>query len=140
MDRVKIVLPNKVLYQTELKIASSDINYGAHLANDKVLAKCSDLRLEFLMQHQLNEIEVGGCGIIMLDASIQFKAEGKFGDVLISNLYVDDITKKSFKFKYSFVRKSDEKTIALVQTSMMFFDYKTRKIATAPDSFLAILK
>jgi hypothetical protein len=38
MARVKIDLPDKFIFKTEIPIRINDINYGGHLGNDAVLS------------------------------------------------------------------------------------------------------
>ncbi len=41
MARVRLDLPDKFLFTTEIPLRVSDINYGGHLGNDAVLSPCA---------------------------------------------------------------------------------------------------
>jgi len=75
MARIKIELPGKFIFKTEITIRVSDLNYGGHLGNDSVLSICHEARLRFLKHLGYSELDVEGSGIIMSDAAIQYKGE-----------------------------------------------------------------
>ena len=45
MSRIKIPLPEKKDFSTEIKLRISDINYGGHMGNDAVLTIVHEARL-----------------------------------------------------------------------------------------------
>jgi len=81
---------------------------------------------------------MGGSGIIMVDAAVQYKAEGLYGDVLTIDVGVKDITKTGCDIVYQLTNKETEKVIAIVKTGIVFFDYKTRKVVPIPEEFLTM--
>ncbi len=135
MARLKIQLPQKFIFKTEMGVRVSDLNYGAHLGNDSVLSICHEARIRFLNQQGYTELNIEGCGIIMADAAIQYKAEGFYGDILIIEIAVSDFSKSSFDFVYRITNKETCKLIALVKTGIVFYDYKNQKVISAPAGF-----
>lgn len=135
MARVKIELPEKFIFKTEIVIRVSDLNYGAHLGNDSILTICHEARLRFLKHFGYSELDIEGSGIIMTDAAIQYKAEGFYGDELIIEIAVMDFTKKSCDFVYRFTNKKTQKLIALAKTGIVFYDYKNKKVVSTPIQF-----
>jgi acyl-CoA thioesterase FadM len=123
MARVKIELPEKFIFSTEIPLRISDINYGGHLGNDSVLSK-----------------DVAGAGIIMVDAAVQYNAEGFYGDVLIIELGIKDITKTGCDIVYQLTNKKSGKSVAIVKTGVVFFDYQKRKVVPIPEVFLSVIK
>jgi acyl-CoA thioesterase FadM len=135
MARVKIELPGKFIFKTEIVIRVTDLNYGGHLGNDSVLSICHEARLRFLIHLGYSELDVEGSGIIMADAAIQYKGEGFHGDELIIEIGVSDFTKKGCDFVYRITNKETQKIIALVKTGIVFYDYKLRNITAIPEKF-----
>ncbi len=84
MARIKIELPEKFLFRTEIPVRITDINYGGHLGNDSLLSIIHEARLRFLNHLGYSESNVEEVGIIMIDSAIQYKSEGFYGDELIS--------------------------------------------------------
>jgi acyl-CoA thioesterase FadM len=132
MARVKIELPKEFIFKTEIPIRINDINYGGHLGNDAVLSIAHEARLRFLKQHNFTELNVGGAGIIMVDAAIQYKAEGFYGDIIVVEIAVADITGVGCDFVYRCTNKNTGTVIAIVKTGIVFYDYLNKKITTVP--------
>ena len=53
MSRIKLALPDRWTFSTELPVRISDINYGGHLGNDAVLALAQEARVRFLLEPRL---------------------------------------------------------------------------------------
>jgi len=100
MSRTKIDLPDKFIFSTEIPIRITDINYGGHLGNDSVLSILHEARVRFLMQYGFTEFNLGGAGLIMVDAVIVYKSESYYGETLRCEIAVDDIQKHGFDFLY----------------------------------------
>ena len=140
MTRVKIDLPEKFIFKTELSLRITDINYGGHLGNDSVLSIAHEARIRFFSKHGFTEKDVGGAGIIMVDAEVQYKAEGFYGDVLTIEVGIKDITKTGYDIVYQLTNKETEIVIAIVKTGIVFWDYKERKVMPVPQKFLHLIK
>jgi len=138
MARVKIELPREFIFKTEIPIRISDINYGGHLGNDAVLSITHEARLRFLKQHNFTELNVGGAGIIMVDAAVQYKAEGFYGDIIKVEIAVADITGVGCDIVYRCTNKNTGNLIAIVKTGIVFYDYNRKKIVSVPEKFRAI--
>ncbi|MGQ9799360.1 MAG: acyl-CoA thioesterase [Ignavibacterium sp.] len=139
MTKVKIELPEKFIFNTEIPIRISDINYGGHLGNDSVLSIFQEARLKFLKQFNYSEIDIEGSGIIMIDAAVQYKAQSYYGDILLVELTVDDIQKVSCDFYYRAVNKLNGKIVAIGKTGIAFFDYTKNKLTSVPDKFIQLI-
>jgi len=139
MARVKIELPEKFIFKTEIPIRISDINYGGHLGNDAVLSIAHEARLRFLKQHNFTELDAGGAGIIMVDAAIQYKAEGFYGDIIKVEIAVADITEVGCDLVYRCTNKNTGTVIAIVKTGIVFYDYDKKKVVSVPEKFRAII-
>lgn len=135
MARVKIELPEKFIFKTEIVIRVTDLNYGGHLGNDSALSICHEARLRFLNHFGYSEMDIEGSGIIMTDAAIQYKAEGFYGDELIIEIGVMDFTKKGCDFVYRLTNKESGKIITLAKTGIVFYDYKNKKVVPVPPGF-----
>jgi acyl-CoA thioester hydrolase len=142
MPRIQISLPPTVLFTAEVQVRISDINYGGHVGNDSILTIMQDARLIFYRAKGFkNEISFeGSVGQIIADASVQYKAESFLGDQLLINIFVDEITKYGFDMLYQIINKENGKEIARGKTGIVCFDYQKRKVASIPESLLAILR
>lgn len=139
MARVKLDLPEKFDFVTEMPIRITDINYGQHLGNDGLLSFIHEARVRFLLSRGLSEMEVGGCGLIMVDAVIVYKAQAVYGDILSIGVAARDFTPLGCDFVY---RVSNPKTgveIARAKTGVLCYDYTNRKLVKCPEKFLDLL-
>ena len=137
MARIKIDLPVKFNYNTEIPIRISDINYGGHLGNDSVLSICHEARIRFLNELGFTELNVDGVGIMMTDAAVQYKSEGFYGDVLLVEVGVMDFSKIGCDVVYRLSNKKTKKEIALAKTGIVFFDYERKKTMPVPPVFIS---
>lgn len=135
MGRIKLDLPEQFIFTTKMAIRITDINYGNHLGNDAVLGIIHEARLRFLNHFGYSEKSIEGMGIIMTDSVINYKNEGRYGDILEVSMNVADVSKRSFDMYYLMVKSDDHKEIARAKTGMMFYDYEQSKIGETPSGF-----
>ncbi len=137
MARVKFALPSQIhVYQVDLEVRVSDLNYGAHLGNDRVLTLCHEARVKWLKGLGLAEVGPDGSGLIMADAMIMYQGEAFLGDLLRIDIYNSESSERSFDLYYQLTRVSDERAIARVKGAMLFFDYHQRKLTRATSEYL----
>jgi acyl-CoA thioesterase FadM len=135
MSRIKIEMPEKFIYKTEIPVRITDINYGGHLGNDSLLSIIHEARVRFLKSLGYSEANVEGVGIIMIDSAIQYKSEGFYGDDLSIEIAVIDFTGIGCDIVYRLTNKNSGKEIALAKTGIVFFNYEKRKTAPVPPVF-----
>ncbi len=136
MARLEIEFPEPALFTTELPIRIDDLNYGGHLANDRVLALAQEARLRFLVDHGFrSELDVAGAGLIMAEAAVVYRAEGRYGMLLRIEVAASEVRTRGFDLVY---RMSDARTgqeVARARTGMLWFDYAARKVIRMPEAF-----
>src|SRR5436190_16261139 len=100
MERIKINLPEVFNFSTGIKIRITDLNYGGHVGNDSFLSLIHEARQQFLHYHGLSELEFAGTGLIMADASIEFKKEINYGDTVKVSVAVNGFDRLGFDIFY----------------------------------------
>ncbi|PIT54167.1 esterase [Snodgrassella alvi] len=135
MNRIYIEPPEHWLFHTRISVHIGDINYGNHLANDAVLRLCHEARLRLLASLGFSEMDVGGTGLIMLDAVLQFQGQGFYGDDLDFDLGIIGLSNTGFSLIYRIRRANDGAAIAMVKTGMAFFNYQRQRISRTPETF-----
>lgn len=118
-----------------MAIRVTDLNYGGHLGNDRVLALVHEARVRFLASIGASEKNAFGIGMAMVDAVVLFRAEGFQGDRVQVGVGVADITSRSWDLLYRLWLPDKGRELALVKTGMVGFDYATRKVAELPEPF-----
>ncbi len=140
MARIRLDIADPLPYRTTTEVRISDLNYGAHLGNDRVLSLVHEARARYLTSIGITELDAFGVGMTMVDAVIQFKAEGFFGDRIEISMGTCDFTPKSWDFIYRLTLLDKGKVLAMAKTGMVAFDYTTRKVVAIPAPFLLELK
>jgi acyl-CoA thioesterase FadM len=135
MPRIRLELPDRFLFSTDIPLRVSDINYGGHLGNDAVLSLAQEARMRFLRTRGWSEQNVAGPGIIMTDAAIVYRSEAFYGDVLRIDVAVADLHQLGCDFLFLMVNSESGKEVARVKTGVVFFDYSARKPSRVPDEF-----
>ena len=136
MARVKLALPEKFSFKTEIALRISDINYGGHLGNDSVLSLAHEARLRCMNDAGFSgELDCGGAGTIMTDSVIVYKKQGYYGDIVEVQVAVCDFSNLGCDFMYLITNKKTGEELARVKTGIVFYDYKIGKVVTVPDVF-----
>ncbi len=135
MPRLKLDLPARFPFSTELPVRISEINYGGHLGNDAVLALAQEARLRYLHTGGFSEKDAGGAGIIMVDAMVIYRSEAFYGDTLVVDVAVTDPGRLGCDFVYRMTSKGSGKEVARVKTGIVFFDYVRRRVVPMPAGF-----
>jgi len=136
---MKLALPDRWTFSTELPVRITDINYGGHLGNDAVLALAQEARIRFLLSHGYSEMNVEGAGIIMVDAVVVYRSEAFYGDVLVVDVGLADPQPLGCDVLYRFTNKATGKEVARVKTGIAFFDYARRRPVEMPEGFLRLV-
>ena len=119
MQGFKFTLPYRV------RIA--DVNYGGHVANSAVLNFFQDGRIGYLKNlGGYSELDIGGgCGIILPEAHVKYRAEMFHDDELSIGVRVRDLSRSSFSMEYRIERNGE--VTAEGETALVCFDYQKRK-------------
>jgi len=136
MARVKIDLPETFNFKTSFPVRITDLNYGNHVGNDKVLGFIHEARVRWLVSLSYSELNMEGVGMIMADATLQFKSEIFYGDELEVSLQPVEFSRIGFDLVYKIEKKSSKNTelAALAHTSMICYDYSLKKVTSLPEA------
>lgn len=130
MARIKLNLPESFLFTTTIAVRITDLNYGNHLANDKVLSILHEARMQFFQHYGYSELDFAGVSVIMGDVAIEYKNQAFYGDQLSIEISVQDFSRVSFDIVYKISTK--DKLIAKAKTGIVTFDYTNNKVVEVP--------
>lgn len=140
MARIRINLPERFEYATEIPVRISDINFANHLGHEKILPLVHEVRVRFLNKHGYSELEIDGYGLIMAESAIVYKSEAFYGDILKIEIAANEFTKYGFDFVYKLTNKKTDEEVARAKTGFIFFNYEKRVKAEVPRKFKAIFQ
>lgn len=132
MSRLQLKALDHYDFSFELVVRTTDLNYGGHLGNDRLLSLIHEARVAFLASHQWSELDCAGVGLIMGDAALLYRGEAFAGDRLAFAVSGGEPTRCGFRLFYRVSRPADGRLIALVETGLTCFDYQERKIVPLP--------
>ena len=135
MARIRIAFPESALFETEIPIRISDINYGGHLGNDAVLSLVHEARVRFLASFGWSEMDIECASIIMNDAAVVYRAEARWGEALRVEVAAADGHRKGCDLLYR-LSAADGREVAVAKTGIMFFDYAAGRTVSAPAAFM----
>ena len=140
MARVKLQFPEKTAFKTVIPVRITDMNYGNHLGNDALVSIIQESRVQWLFSGGFSEMDAGGSGLIQADLVVNYLNESFYGDQLLIDLGIGEISTYTFEVFYKISRQSDQANIALAKTTLCCFDYAIRKPKAISVSFLDFLK
>ncbi|MCP4546887.1 MAG: thioesterase [bacterium] len=138
MPRIQLKPLADYPFACEMPVRITDLNYGGHLGNDTLVSLIHEARTLFLASHDFSEMDCGGVSLILGDTGIVYQAEAFAGDLLRIEVAASEPWRGGFRLLYRVTRPADSRTVALVETGMVCFDYKSRKIAGLPDGVRGI--
>jgi YbgC/YbaW family acyl-CoA thioester hydrolase len=141
MARIKIQLPGNSYGCYQIPVRITDVNYGNHVGNNAIVEIIHEARVQFLKENNFTELNAGGVGLIMNDLQVEYKNEAFYPDVLSVDIFVGEITKKTFELYYRLIteRDGDVITIAQAKTGMVCYDYSAKKVVLIPQVLKNIL-
>lgn len=138
MPRIKLEPRSLYTFHTDIKVRVTDLNFGGHLANDRLLSLVHEARVAFLEEHGWNELDCAGVSLLVADTAVVYQGEAFAGNVLRFDVTAGEPTERGFRLFYRITRSIDESPIALVENGMVCFDYEARKTRRLPDAVRAI--
>jgi len=132
MPRLQIQPLARYPFHLDLVVRVTDLNYGGHLGNDRLLALLHEARVAFLAVEGWSELDLAGVGLILGDAGIVYRAEAFAGDELRIAVGVAEVGRAGFRLGYRVTRPADGTVIAVAETGMVCFDYGDRQVRALP--------
>ena len=113
-------------------IARNRVMFGPHVTNLGDDQRCFTPRHTAYYERRAR----GGCGIIVTDSAIQFRAEAFHGEVLVIEMSPADFNKYGFDLVYRVSEQSSSREVARGKIGIMCFDYAAKKPMALPAAFL----
>jgi 4-hydroxybenzoyl-CoA thioesterase len=137
MTKIDIDFPAAELFSQEIPIRISDINYGNHLGHDTVVSIFHEARVAFFRAFDMEECDVDGLGILVVDLAVQYRAQAYYGQTLRVDVAAAHIGSRGCDLVYRASDRDTGKVVALGKTGIVFFDYGEGKVKSMPARFRA---
>ena len=128
--RIRLDIPETVLFSMKISVRVTDINYAGHLGNDRLLVYAQECRSAWFASIGANELNIDGCNTIMADAALQYVNEAFAQEQLTIDLHLGDSHKYGFDLYYRVHREGMD--ICKMKTAILF--QKDGKLTSPPNS------
>lgn len=135
MARIKINLPTKFIFSTDIPVRIGDINRRWHLSHGSFLIFIEEAGVRFLHNFGYTENDIGGAGLIMTDVSIVYLKQGHYGQTLKIDIAVNDFTVRGFDMVYKVSDAETRTEIARAKAGFLFYNYQQKKVTNIPKDF-----
>lgn len=135
LARIQIELPDRFSFSTPITIYINHINYGNHLDNSALLALVSEACVRFFKALGYSELDVAGVGIIVADATVQYRSEAFHGEVLVIEMTANDFNKYGCDLVWRVGEQASGREVARGKHGIVFFDYAAREAVAVPSPF-----
>ncbi len=137
MARIKIELPEKFIFSTDVPLYIQHINYGQHLDNAALLMLIAEARVRFFRHFGWSEMDVEGVGIIVADVAAQYRSEAFHGETLRVEFAAADVNDYGCDLLWRASDVASGREVARGKHGIVFFDYGARVKAKVPPAFRA---
>jgi acyl-CoA thioester hydrolase len=133
MARIKINLPSKFIFSTDIPIRISDINRGGHLSWDSMFRIIDEARVQFWSRLDYPEAEGKKISHITVDAGINYKRQAYHGQTLRVEIAASEFTDKGFDLVYRVTEVDSGIEIARAKAGILCYDYQKQKVVPMPE-------
>ncbi|MCL2346612.1 MAG: thioesterase family protein [Desulfobulbus sp.] len=137
MPRIKIDLPERFIFATEVPITINLINYRNHLDNAALLALVAEAEARFFASLGYGDFNIEGAGVIVADAAVQYRAEAFHGEIMVIEMAAGDFNPYGCDLLWRLTDKASGREVARGKHGIVFFDYAARQRVEAPAVFIA---
>jgi len=134
--RIEIQYPEKTVFSCQTRVRVTDLSASGHVGFDSLVAILNDASAQFFEQRGIQR-KPGRIGTIYADLAVAYKSESFFGDTLIVDMAIGDISDKGFDLMFRIGSRHSGKIVALAKIGVLFFDYERHQVAPIPEGILA---
>jgi len=121
-------------FNIPITVRIGDINYGNHVGHQNFLLYFQEARIAYLRNLGFSEMDIGGYGMILAEASCRYRRELFLGDVIDVGCRVLEMKSKAFVMEYRIEKMSV--ACATGATTNLCFDYADKKVVPLPEPFV----
>ncbi|MFM7646275.1 MAG: thioesterase family protein [Sphingomonadales bacterium] len=134
MSSLKAKLPPRFSFVCEIPLRITDLNYGGHVGNDRVLALLQEARVQFLASKGYSELQIEEAGLILTKAELELRIELHYGNPITVYVEPENFTSKGFDlfYKLETIINGKSATAVLAITTMVCYDYHNKKVISLP--------
>jgi acyl-CoA thioester hydrolase len=132
MARIKINLPDKFSFSTDIPVRIGDINRGGHVSWNALFGILEESNVQFWKSLNAWEIEGEKVSRITVDAGINYKRQAYHGQTLRVEIASSELTEKGFDLVYRVTDADSGTEIARAKAGILCYDYDKQKVIPIP--------
>lgn len=137
MTRRTIDLPDNFHLNFDYRVVYSDINASSHLAADRIMPITLEAQFKFIRSLGYGDATVfEDAGLIMVHSETQYMSESFHDDELSVDMAIESLVGKQMVFGFLIKNKRTGHETARLRSTLLFFDYETKKVIPAPEKFV----
>jgi len=140
MPRLKLDFPARPLFTTEIPIRVTDLNYGNHLAHDRLVSILHEARVRFFRAFGFEERNTEGRGILLVDLAVTYQREAFYGQTLRVDVAIGEAATRGCELLYRVTDAGNDEAVALAKTGIVFIDPASRRVVAIPPAFRALIE
>lgn len=137
MARIELNLADCFIFETQLAVRTTELNFGNHVGNDSFVSLMQEARARFFLDLGYSELDVEGRGIIVADLAVVYKSQSYYADRLKFELGLGEFNKYGCDIFYRATNAENKKLVLEAKTGIVFFDYEKNKVSTIPEGFMS---
>ena len=138
MGRIKLYIPGPFYEKVSIPVRITDMNYGNHLGNDRLVTLLHEARVLWLLRNNLTEIDFGGVSLIQGGLAVEYKSEVFYPETLHFEIMTGERSAVAFELLYR-ITNSKGLLVANAKTDILSFDYEARKVVPLPEGIFDAL-
>lgn len=136
MTRRIIELPDTFHLHFDYRVVYSDINASSHLAADRIMPITIEAQFRFIKSLGYSDATVfEDAGLIMVHSETQYISESHHDDELRVSMAIASLAGKQMEFAFLIKNRVTEKEVARLRSTLLFYDYESKKVIVAPEKF-----
>lgn len=136
MSSLKSLLPEHFSFTCEIPLRITDLNYGGHVGNDRIMALLQEARVQFLASKGYSELQVEATGMLLTRAQFEIRCELHYGYPLRASVQPINLNSKGFDLFYKLETTIEGRTVlaVLATTTMVCYDYEKKKVGSLSEN------
>ena len=115
-------------------VRSRDIDAWGHVNNAVYFTYLEQARTHYLRELSLGSSDPSGIGIILAEASCQFKSALELGEHVTVRMRASELRNSSFIFEYR-LEGEDGRLVATARSAQVCYDYQAQHPIPIPDEW-----
>lgn len=140
MARIHIDFHEPPCFTCELPVRITDINYGNHLAHDRLVSMLHEARVQFFEAHAMHETDIDGVGIIVSDLAVRYLAETFYAQTLKIEISLAEPNRSACDMQYRVTDSASGSPVALAKTGLVFYNYERKRVQAMPERFAQLFE